>query len=366
MPIHDVGYRRWAGKVMSMFGRCWVISDAGIRINLKNSWVRRTLFLAWMPVIGAGMAIFFGEKLLEYAGNNQAMFARIRQASSSDGPQERSEILDQDGGGSLQRSELESALGGPGGEILRRFDRLSRTFQNFEPVREALISGDENAARKAMWSWVLLNFFRSFQGVSVVLMLGLIVPPLVAQDVRSRAFQLYYARPIGRIDYVVGKLAIPAFFVCLITTLPAMALYVFGVMMSPDLSVIYDTWQIPFQIIVASIALILPTCSLALMFSSLTYESRFAGFAWFTVWGLGLVAWSMIYTVNTARLGENQTYESNWTLVSLYNTLHKSQSWIFGLEKRFDYVAPSLVLLTAITVFSLIILFRRVSAPLRA
>jgi len=326
MPIHDVGYRSWQGVLMSLLTRWWVITEAGIRINFKNSWVRRTLLLAWLPVFGAGVGIFTAEKMLEAWQSNDDLYVVLS----------------------------------------NNFQDWARTFQNFEPVLAALESGDRDAARAALWSWIILNFLRFFQGATMVLLLGLIVPPLIAQDMRSRAFQLYYARPIGRFDYILGKFAIPAFFVVLITTAPALGLYAFGVAMSPDLTVLYDTWQIPVQILAATAVMIIPTCSLALMFSSLTHESRFAAFAWFSVWGLGLVAWNMIQAIEISQLDPGQRVESNWTLVSLYDTLIKVQSYVFGLETRFGYVAPSFVLLGIITLFSILILLRRVSAPLRA
>ncbi len=390
MPIHDVGYRPWKGNFTSMISRWWVITEAGIKINMKNNWVKRTLFLAWLPTFAAAIGIFFAEKLMENWQRGPSIVF-----STEDGidvtklsKQEKFELLDRDGDGILKLSELplgvqealhqadfnqdgdidplEFSLGNYGNLMMYyEFEQMTELFPNFAPVRNAIRAGDENQTRNAIWSWILLNFFRSFQGISVVLLLGLIVPPLIAQDVRSRAFQLYYARPIVRTDYIMGKLGIPVFFVCLITAAPALLLYFFGVMMSPDLSVLYDTWQIPFQILAGTAVLVLPTCTLALMFSAMTFETRFAAFSWFAVWGLGLVAWSTIQTVQITQNPE-QPFESNWTLVSLYNTLYKSQGWIFGLEEKIETVLPSFVMLASITILSLIILYRRVSAPLRA
>ncbi len=326
MPIHDVGYRSWSGPLMSIFTRWWVITEAGIKINLKNGWIKRTMLLAWLPAVLAAIGIFFGEKMIDQ----------------------------------MEKSPEAATT------IYRTFFRISNTFPGFDAVTDALRDNDKNLARKQLWSWLILNFLRTFQGASVVLLLGLVVPPLIAQDVRSRAFQLYYARPIGRLDYVVGKLAIPAFFVALITTGPALGLYFFGVMMSPDLTVIYDTWQIPLQILVCSVVLILPTCTLSLMFSSMTHESRFAGFAWFSVWGLGFVAWNIVRVIKLEQMAEGASYDSSWTLVSLYDTLGKVQLWVFGLAENIPAVGASAVLLIGITILSLVILFRRVAAPLRA
>jgi hypothetical protein len=52
--------------------------------------------------------------------------------------------------------------------------------------------------------------------------------------------------------------------------------------------------------VLASLIFIIPTVSVALMFSSLTSESRFAAFAWFAFWGLGFIAWNVTYGVMSA------------------------------------------------------------------
>ena len=58
-----------------------------------------------------------------------------------------------------------------------------------------------------MWSWLLYTFLRYPQGGIMVLMVGIIAPPLISQDVRSRAFLLYFSRPLARWQYALGKLA---------------------------------------------------------------------------------------------------------------------------------------------------------------
>jgi len=69
------------------------------------------------------------------------------------------------------------------------------------------------------------------------------------------------------------------------------------VALSSDLSVLADTWDLPLRILLASLIFIIPAVSVALMFSSLTSESRFAAFAWFAFWGLGFIAWNVTYGV---------------------------------------------------------------------
>lgn len=211
-----------------------------------------------------------------------------------------------------------------------------------------------------------MTYFRYPQSTALIFLLGFITPSLIARDIRSRALLLYFSRPIGRFEYMLGKLAIPAAFLGFITVLPALVLYLLGVFLSPEPSVILTTWDIPVRILLASAVVILPTVSLALMFSSLTQESRFAAFAWFAVWALGQGAWFAVLIsaairrninpVEAAELPEVQRFSP----VSLYNNLGNVQSWIFGFEE-FSIALPSLIVLLVVTGLSLTVLFRRIS-----
>lgn len=206
----------------------------------------------------------------------------------------------------------------------------------------------------------------------MVMVVGLIAPPLISQDVRSRAFLLYFSRPLTRGEYLLGKLASVWAYLAVISTLPALALYVLGVLLSPDLGVVSATWDLPFRIVAASLVLMLPTSILALCFSSLTQESRYAGFAWFAMWILGWFTYSVAASIEIANAQFQQfqngspmeLQQSSWTHVSLYHTLGRVQSWVFGFADFRDVLVSALILI-GVTVIALTILLRRISAPMR-
>jgi hypothetical protein len=252
---------------------------------------------------------------------------------------------------------------------------LRNQFSNIASVgdlAEAIESNDAVESRRMIWSWLLMTFFRYPQGVLILVLVGTIAPALISRDIRSRAFLMYFSRPIGRLEYILGKLAIPAMFIIFVTTLPAIILYFFGIMMSPDTGVFWTTWDIPLRILAATVVLVLPTASMALMLSSLTQESRFASFAWFAVWTLGHGAWFAIVISQAIKLNDEPfsplVMESEivqrWGLLSLYHNLGNVQSWIFGFTPWED-AWPGGGVLLGLTLFSLFILFRRVSAPIR-
>lgn len=311
MPIHDLGYRAWEGSPRGAATRWAVIAQTGIRLAWKSHWLRRMMFLSWLPAAALGLFIFMFER------SNEEPRLRIALRQAADNMPISNEFLQQ-----------------------------------------AVQNPDEG--RREAWAWALLTLFRYPQGFLMLLMVGLLAPPLISQDMQSRAFLLYFSRPIERADYLIGKSIVMWFYLAMITTLPALALYVLGVSLSPDLSVVAETWDLPLRILASSIWLLVPTTALALCFSSLTSESRYAAFAWVALWVLGWVSYMTL-----SALGGGFLIDSQWSLLSVYHTLGRVQTWIFGLERDFNEVAASIMLLIIVTGGSLTLLFLRISSPMR-
>lgn len=324
MPIHDLGYRPWDEPPTSDHSRWRVLTEAGVRQAWRIAAVRRMVLFSWGPAVLAMVLLFF-----------------IEQATSR--PEVRRGLIDM--------------------------------LNDMPASTKAMIELDKgpDAARHVLWSYTLMIFFRYPQGIAMLLLIGVVGPPLISRDVRSRAFLLYFSRPLSRVQYLLGKAAVLGWYMLLITALPALVVYLVGIMMSPELSVILRTWDMPLRIVAASLVLIVPTASLMLCMSSLTTESRNASFAWYIVWVLGFVAYTYMTMVEAAMemraTGAQQIpleLVSKWTLVSPYHMLGKVQGLVFGLEGLDSpMVVPSLAMLTLITALCLCVLFRRVSAPMR-
>ena len=238
-----------------------------------------------------------------------------------------------------------------------------------DELQTAVMRGNDTdnpaAARHSMWAWLLQSFFRYPQSVVMVIVVGLIAPPLISQDIRSRAFLLYFSRPLTRLDYIIGKFVTVWFYLVLISTLPALALYLLGILLSPNVAVVTATWDLPLRVLGASAVLTIPTAALALFLSSMTQESRYAGFAWFAIWVLGWVTHGIMSAAEAARSSRTGgEILGRWSNLSLYHTLGQVQSWVFGFTEFKDVVLPTLILVV-ITVVCLILLFRRVAVPMR-
>lgn len=319
MTVHDLGYRGWNGALAPAWRRPLVIATAGVRRAWQSRWLRRMLFFAWLPALWFGLGFFLWEQSLLRPELAEAMVPFIQEA-----PEGLQELA-----GSSLRAE------------------------------------DPAAARHQMWAWLLLSFFRYPQGFVMVMVVGLIAPPLISQDIRSRAFLLYFSRPLSRFEYLLGKLFTVWFYLVAISTLPALVLYVVGILLSPQLSVVTATWDLPLRILCASAALGIPTAALALCLSSMTEESRYAAFGWFTIWILGSFTYGIMASAEAFHTGDDRGgVVDRWSHCSLYHTLGRVQSWIFGF-RSFSDVQYAAVILIIITVVSLIILSRRVTAPMR-
>lgn len=256
--------------------------------------------------------------------------------------------------------------------IAMAIDEQFSWFPHADTLIEAIDSEDKDQIRKVAWRWMLMVFFRYPQSLLILFLIGIVAPSLISRDLRSRAFLMYFSRPIGKLEYLIGKLCIPAVFIASVTTLPALALYLFAIMLSPSLSVFWSTWDIPLRIIGATFALVIPTSALALMLSSLTQESRFANFSWFAVWALGHGAWMAITLATAIGMGKppfhtdvtQSAQVQNWSVLSLYNCLGDVQSYIFGFE-TFGGIWRGAAAIFFVTIFSLVVLYRRISAPIR-
>ncbi|MCA9137922.1 MAG: hypothetical protein KDB00_14220, partial [Planctomycetales bacterium] len=220
-------------------------------------------------------------------------------------------------------------------------------------------------------------YFRYPQLFTMVTLIGLIAPLLVSYDLRTKAYLMYFSRPLTPSQYIVGKSGVIWFLLAGVVTVPALMLYGMGILLSTDLGVIAHTWDIPIRILAASIVLMIPTTTLAVVYSSLTAESRYATYSWFATWVMGFVAYQFL-TFTPAAMSEERPprrrgavdWEAmevdldKWRLFSPYHTLGKVEAWVFGLDSTASSVVPSVAVLAGITIIGFWIVRRRIIARL--
>ena len=324
MPVHDLGYRGWNYRKTAKILRPVHVALSGIALVWGRRWLRFMLLLSWLPVVIPAGGLF----AFEFSSTNEDV-----------------------------RDAVFGILSGPLGQ----------------PELAVEASMDPDSARHQVWSNLIRVFFRYPQLSAMVLLVGLIAPMLVSYDLRSKAYLLYFSRPLTTTEYIVGKSAVVWFFLSMIVTIPALILYVAGVMLSPNLSVVVDTWDIIPRILLASFVLLVPTTALAMCYSSCTSESRYATFAWFATWILGYVAYYFLtFATLVATQGEMGRRPVNpqdidldqWHLLSPFHTLGKVQNWVFDPGSTTGSVYPALTLLVIVTIVGFAIVRNRINSKL--
>jgi ABC-2 type transport system permease protein len=235
MPVFDQGYQHWSGTLSGHTLRWLTITRHGVRVGMKNIFLRLVVIASWFPAVFlAFMLCLWG--LLEQKSPTAAKFMWI--------------------------------------------------LQGFFPPQ---VLDDPKHYRVEVWTLCFDWFLWSELWVSMVVVL-LVGPALISQDLRFNAMQLYFSRPLRRIDYFVGKLGVIAWFLGLVIILPSLIAYALGLLFSLDLSIIRDTLPLLLASLAYGAVIVLSAGTLILALSSLSRNSRYVALFWVSLW---FVSWSV-------------------------------------------------------------------------
>jgi ABC-type transport system involved in multi-copper enzyme maturation permease subunit len=109
----------------------------------------------------------------------------------------------------------------------------------------------------------------------LVLVLAFGAAGLVSEDLKHNALQLYFARPIGKTDYIIGKLAVVAYFVLMLTALPALVLVILKLILAGDFSFVATYPWLPLSILAYTAVLTLFLGGYVLLLSASSRNSRY-------------------------------------------------------------------------------------------
>ena len=117
--------------------------------------------------------------------------------------------------------------------------------------------------------------FMDWQGMFVFFVTIFVGSGLIAADRRANALQIYLSKPLMRLEYIGGKLAILAAFLLFITLVPGLLLVMMQVMFSGSLEFLRQNLFIVPAIILASLTRVLVSSFAMLALSSLSKSTRF-------------------------------------------------------------------------------------------
>jgi ABC-2 type transport system permease protein len=228
MPIFDQGYQHWTGELTGHTWRWLAITRHGVRIGMKNTLLRIMLLLAWLPAIALTIAL--------------VVWGLIEQKSKLIEP------------------------------ILSYLDFLGPQILN-----------DPKAYRVEAWTLCYENFLAWELRFSMLLIL-IVGPSLISQDIRFNALPLYFSRPLRRSDYFVGKLGIIGAFLGMVMVAPSVVAYAVGMLFSMDISIIPETLPILLAAVAYGAVVVVSAGLLMLALSTLSRNSRYVGLFWAGVW----------------------------------------------------------------------------------
>ncbi len=247
MPIHDQGYRRYAGQRVPRGSTWLIIARSGIRSMFSRKAFVALLIASWLPFLVRAVQIYAAANL------PQAQFLA------------------------------------PTGE----------TFRDFLGQQE-----------------VFLFFVTVYAGAG-----------LIANDRRANALQIYLSKPLTRLEYVTGKLAVLFAFLLFVSWVPAMLLLLVQVLFAGSFAFVRANLYL-FPAITLFSAVQAITVSVAMLaLSSLSRSSRYVGI---------LYAMLLFFTQAMAVVLRSVTGERGLAWLSPSDSLSQVGNAIFRLPPRYD------------------------------
>lgn len=163
-----------------------------------------------------------------------------------------------------------------------------------------------------------------FQGYISMIVLALAGAVLVGNDFHHGSLPFYLSKPIGRWHYVLGKALGAAAFVNLLTTLPALVLFVQAGLLYDWQTYYTDHWREFVGIL--GYGAVLTVCLSLLLVATAVWVRRTVPLV--MVWaGVFVLCRSL-----AAFLVNGQQFDPRWRLIDLWNDLYLVGAWCLGVE----------------------------------
>jgi ABC-2 type transport system permease protein len=199
------------------------------------------------------------------------------------------------------------------------------------------------------------RLFQSFieqQGLFAFLVTIYAGAGLIANDRRANALQVYLAKPLTRLEYIIGKLSVLVVCLAAVTLVPALLLVVMHVMLAGSFALVREhPFIVPAIILGASLRVIVGSVTMVAL-SSMSKSTRFV-----SVMYAGVVFFSdALYGVLTFVTGSTA---AAWTSVAA--NLGVITDAIFRQPPRYETpVAVSILVIAGLIAVSISVLERRV------
>lgn len=223
-------YRRFQGELTDPRWRAWPIFDSGLRVALKQ---RKALLFLFAPIVIATI-VFSVIVYLTFVAETQL---------GPDGELPPAESLGEMAGRAFLQAQIGKLL-----EVV---------------------------------TW-MIEFVKAM-GFAATLLVAWFASGLLCEDKKAGAHQLYFSRPITRLDYFLGKFATGAFFSLCAMLAPLLVITIVASVSSPDWLFLREEWDTIPRAILFALVWTVTIVSLVLLASSLAPRRSFAMIGVFAV-----------------------------------------------------------------------------------
>jgi ABC-type transport system involved in multi-copper enzyme maturation permease subunit len=202
---------------------------------------------------------------------------------------------------------------------------------------------------------VNVEMFKDFveqQGVFVFFVTVYAGSGLIASDRRANALQIYLSKPLLRMEYIAGKLAVLATFLIGITLVPALILLILEVAFSGSFDFLRNNLYVIPAVVLASLTRVIVAAVTMLALSSLSKSSRYVAI---------LYTGAIFFTGAMYGVLRLITGSSRVAWVSIGGNLEVVTDFMFRQTPRYETpLLVSVLVLIGLVVVSISVLERRV------
>jgi ABC-type transport system involved in multi-copper enzyme maturation permease subunit len=197
------------------------------------------------------------------------------------------------------------------------------------------------------------GFLTSDSMINLVLLVLLFAAAgLISDDLKHNSLQLYFARPLSKKDYLLGKMSVIAFFVVVLTGLPWLLLVVFKLVFAGNFKFLLEYPTLPLSIVAYTLLLTLVFSFYVLLLSALSANTRYV---------VILIVMTYLFSNGLAGILQRIFRTPYMALFSIRANIRQAGALLFGTS--LPYAVPtvwSFAVLAGICALALAVLGRKV------
>lgn len=175
---------------------------------------------------------------------------------------------------------------------------------------------------------------------------------LISDDLKYKALQLYFSRPLKKMDYFLGKFSVIVFFVSIVTLIPGLVFILMKLIFSGSFKFLTEYPWLPFSVIGYSLILTVFFACFTLLLSSVNKNRRYVAILIFGLYIFSDILFGIFFGIFR---------KAYFSLFSIKVNIQQVGATLFGQKTQYD--VPwfySLLIIAGICVLASFVLKKKV------